>query len=212
LGTIDRLHAWAIGQSPLRVFTVVVRALLALAFLPSGFVKIVGEPFTALPVSDPVGAFFAGFFSAHGYYRFVGVGQWVAAGLLLAPRTAALGAVVYLPIIGNIFAVTVAIGPAFGGTRLVTGAMVLANLYFLCWDWDRWRALLPAAPAARARHGQVLTALRMLAAVGIGFNGVVATHMARLRHGAYAGPLAMVAVGLLLGVVMLVVTYRRART
>jgi hypothetical protein len=39
------------------VFTVIVRVLLTLAFASS----------------DPVGYFFAGFFSAHGYYRFAGV-------------------------------------------------------------------------------------------------------------------------------------------
>ena len=59
---IDQLHTWATAQPALRVFTVCVRVLLALAFVPSGLVKILGEPFTTLPVSDPVGYFFAGFF------------------------------------------------------------------------------------------------------------------------------------------------------
>ena len=143
MGSIDRLHIWATAQPVLRVFTVIVRVLLALAFVPSGLVKIIGEPFTTLPVSDPVGYFFAGFFSAQGYYRFVGVAQWVAGGLLLIPRTATLGALLYLPIIVNIFAITVAIGPAFSGTRVVTGAMMTANVYLLCWDWDRWKHVLP---------------------------------------------------------------------
>src|SRR5580765_6145186 len=121
MDAITRVHAWATAQPSLRLFTVMVRVLLALAFVPSGLVKILGQPFTTLPVSDPVGYFFAGFFSAHGYYRFVGVAQWTAAALLLIPRTATLGALVYLPIITNIFAITVAIGPAFYGTRVVTG-------------------------------------------------------------------------------------------
>ena len=68
MGAIDRLHTWATAQPVLRVFTVTVRVLLALAFVPSGLVKIMGEPFTTLPMSDPVGYFFAGFFSARGYY------------------------------------------------------------------------------------------------------------------------------------------------
>jgi hypothetical protein len=95
MAAIDRLHTWATAQPTLRVFTVIVRVLLALAFVPSGLVKILGEPFTTLPVSDPVGYFFAGFFSAHSYYQFIGVAQWVAGGLLLIPRTATLGALVY---------------------------------------------------------------------------------------------------------------------
>ena len=76
--------------------------------------KILGQPFTALPSTDPVGYFFAGFFSAHGYFR--GVAQWVAAGLLLIPRTATPGALLYLPIIVNIFVITMAIGPALALT------------------------------------------------------------------------------------------------
>lgn len=207
---IDRLHTSATAQPLLRVFTVCVRVLLALAFVPSGLVKIMGEPFTTLPVSDPVGYFFAGFFSAHGYYRFIGVAQWVAVGLLLIPRTATLGALFYLPIIVNIFAITVAIGPAFWGTRVVVGAMLVANVYLLCWDWDRWKHILPIAATAKARHGDLITALGMMIAVGIAFRGITETHLARLRHGSYAGPLTLVAVGALLGLAMLVSAYRSA--
>ena len=207
---INELHDWLTTRSTLRVFTVIVRVLLALAFVPSGLVKIMGEPFTTLPVSDPVGYFFAGFFSAHGFYRFIGVAQWVAGGLLLIPRTATLGALLYLPIIANIFAITVAIGPAFGGTRIVTGAMLMANLYLLWWDWDRLQSLVPEAGAARSRHGDLFTSLGLLIAAGIAFSGVTATHLARLRHESYTGPLALIALGALLGITMLAVAYRRS--
>ncbi len=213
--TIDRLHTWAVGRPALRVLTLILRVMLALAFLPSGLVKIMGEPFTTLPVTDPVGYFFAGFFSARGYYKFVGVSQWIAGGLLLIPSTATLGALLYLPISVNIFAITVGIGPAFAGTRLVTGAMVLSNVYLLWWDWDRWKQILPVAGQIRAniqaRHGDLRTTLGTMAAAGIGFAGVTGTHLARLHHTSYAGPLAMVGVGTLLGLVMLVNAYRRAR-
>ena len=117
MSALDRVHASAVAQPALRVFTAIVRVLLALAFVPSGLVKILDQPFTTLPTSDPVGYFFAAFFSAHGYYRFIGAAQWVAAGLLLVPRTATIGAFLYLPIIVNIFAITLAIGPSFAGTR-----------------------------------------------------------------------------------------------
>ncbi len=207
---MDRLHGWAIAQPSLRVLTMLLRALLALAFMPSGWVKIAGEPFTKLPVSDPVGYFFAGFFSAHDYYRFVGVAQWVAGGLLLIPRTATLGAFLYLPIIVNIFAITVAIGAAFSGTRVVAGALLAANIYLLCWDWDRWKHILPTT-SARARHGEMIVALGMMGAVGIGFAGVTGVHLARIRGETFAKPLALIAVGALLGVTMLMTAYRRAQ-
>jgi hypothetical protein len=55
----------------LRVVTMITRVVLASAFVPSGLVKILDQPFTTLPTTDPVGYFFAGFFSAHAYYRFI---------------------------------------------------------------------------------------------------------------------------------------------
>jgi len=207
--TIDRLHAWAIRQPGLRVLTILTRVLLALGFLPSGLVKILDQPFTGLPTSDPVGYFFAGFFSVHGFYRFVGVAQWLAAGMLLVPRTATLGAFLYLPIIANIFAITVGIGRAFAFTRVITGAMLLANIYLLFWDWDRWNGILP--PASRdGRHGRVVVALGLMVAVTLGLLGVTRTHLARLRHLSYAMPLTMVLAGAALGLVMLVAAYRHA--
>ncbi len=211
MGAIDRLHARAVTLPVLRVFTVIVRALLALAFVPSGLVKILGKPFTTLPTSDPVGYFFAGFFSAGGYYRFIGVAQWLAAGLLLMPRTATVGALVSLPIIVNIFAITVAIGPSFGGTRLVTGAMLLGNIYLLLWDWDRWRHILPSAPAARTRHGDLLPALGLSIAAGFGLLGVTGAHLARLRGRPYGGPLTLVALAALVGMAALVTAFHRAK-
>jgi hypothetical protein len=211
MSAVDRLHAWATAQPVLRVFTVVVRVLLALAFVPSGLVKIVGDPFTALPVADPVGQFFAGFFSAHGYYRFVGVAQWVAGGLLLFPRFATVGALLYLPIIVNIFAITVAIGPAFAGTRVVTGAMLAGNVYLLFWDWDRWNRMFPSAPSARARHGDLITSLATMLSAGVAFVGLTGVHLARLRQESFARPLAAIIAGLLLGVITLLSSYRRAR-
>jgi hypothetical protein len=187
-----------------------VRVLLALAFAPSGLVKIVGDPFTTLPTSDPVGYFFAGFFSAIGYYRFVGVAQWVAGALLLIPRTATLGAFLYLPIIVNIFAITLAIGPSFAGTRVVTGALLGANVYLLCWDWDRWKGILPTT-SVKARHGDFVMAAGMMLAAGTGFVGITGAHLARIQGGDVAKPVGMIVAAGLLGVFMLVTTYRRAK-
>jgi hypothetical protein len=210
VGAIDALHAWAINRPALRVCALVIRALLAAAFVPSGLVKILDQPFTTLPVTDPVGYFFAGFFSAHGFYRFIGVAQWTAAACLLVPRTATLGACLYLPIIVNIFVLTVAIGPAFAFTRVVTGLMLLGNLYLLFWDWDRWRAVLPARTAGNARHGGVLLVLGVLVAAGVGLQGLVGLNMWRIRGTPYAGPLAATLLGASVGLVALVIAYRRA--
>src|SRR5262245_48049942 len=128
---LDAIHTNVVSNVRLRVFTAIVRVLLALAFTPSGLVKVLGHRFTLLPVSDPVGYFFDALFQAHGYYRFIGLCQLIAAALLLSPTTATLGAVIYFPIILNIFVITLSVD--FGNTRLITGAMALGCLYLLFW-------------------------------------------------------------------------------
>ena len=178
LESIDRLHARVVGSRLLVVFTAVTRVLLALAFLPSGLVKASGHRFTLLPVTDPVGYFIDGFFSAAGYYRFVGISQLVAATLLLLPWTTPLGAMIYFPIIVNIFVITVSVN--FGGTIVITGMMLLANIYLLCWDYDRWRDLLPRSVGERHLGLASTIGLGLAAVAGLG--GVTQLHMARLRH------------------------------
>src|SRR2546428_3574358 len=145
---LDRWHRRLIESPWRRTFTIVVRVLLALGFMPSGWVKVIGHRFTTLPITDPVGYFFDGFFSAQGYYRFVGAAQLAAALLLIVPRTAALGAAIYFPIILNIFVITVSIG-GFDGTRIIAGLMLLADVYLLVWDYDRWKGLLPFVGSSR---------------------------------------------------------------
>jgi hypothetical protein len=63
------------------------------------------------------------------YWRFLGLRQLATALLLLIPRTATLGALVYFPLILNIFVITVPLH--FQGTPFITGLMLLANLYLL---------------------------------------------------------------------------------
>ena len=147
----------------------------------------------------------------HPFYRFIGVAQWLAAGMLLVPRTATLGAFLYLPIITNIFAITVGIGFAFGLTRVITGAMLLGNIYLLFWDWDRWKDIVPSA-CGDGRHGRIVFALGLMIAATTGLVGVTRTHLARLRHHSYTMPLLMVIAAAVLGSAMLAAAYRSARS
>ena len=138
--SIDRAHAWARRQRWLRVFTVLTRVLLALAFIPSGLTKALGNRFTRLGLESPVGFFFEALYRTGFYWRFLGLCQLAAALLLLIPRTATLGALAYLPLTLNIFVITVSM--RFTGTPFITGLMLLANVYLLCWDYDRLKRLL----------------------------------------------------------------------
>src|ERR1051326_4133359 len=128
----------------LRYFAIFCRIALALGFLPSGIVKVRGERFTALPPNHPLGHYFDALFLTGYYYTFIGVVQLVTALLLLIPRTALLGAMLYFPIIVNICVLTYA--TRFEGTRIAT-LMLLANLFLLVWDHDRLQHVLPFRPA-----------------------------------------------------------------
>jgi uncharacterized membrane protein YphA (DoxX/SURF4 family) len=140
LARLDDLSHEARRNRWLRYFTVFCRFALALGFIPSGIVKIIGERFTALPSNHPLGHYFDALHGTGFYYRFIGVSQLTAALLLLIPRTALLGAILYLPIILNICVLTYA--TRFEGTRIAT-LMLLANLYLLWWDSERLKYLLP---------------------------------------------------------------------
>ena len=122
-------------------FAVFCRIALAASFIPTGFVKIMGERFAeGLPPNNPLGHYFDALYLTGYYYTFIGIAQIIIAILLLIPRTSLLGALMYFPIIVNICVLTYA--TRFDGTRLVT-IMVLACLFLLIWDYDRIKHILP---------------------------------------------------------------------
>lgn len=129
-------------------FAIFCRIALALGFLPSGIVKVRGERFTALPSNHPLGHYFDALYLTGYYYTFIGVGQLIAAALLLIPRTALLGAMLYFPIMVNICVLTYAV--RFEGTRIAT-LMLLANVFLLVWDYERLQHILPFRPARKDR-------------------------------------------------------------
>jgi len=115
--------------------------VLAVAFFISGLVKVRGERFAAgLSVNNPLGHYFQALYYTEYYYTFIGIAQIAIAILIIIPRTALLGALMYFPIILNICILTYAV--RFEGTRAAT-FMLLANLYLLCWDYDRIKPILP---------------------------------------------------------------------
>lgn len=148
-------HEWAVSQPLLHDFTQGVRILLAIGFIPPGLVKVLGHRFTQISPDNPVGAIFEAFYQTGIYWNFLGACQVLAGLLLLVPATATLGAALFLPILANIFVLTVSVG--FRGTPFVVGAMLLANVYLICWDGDRFRHVLPGLgngpwPGTEKRH------------------------------------------------------------
>ena len=137
--SLDQFHERVKKSRLLKFFTVFTRILLALAFLPSGLTKLMGNRFTVLGIDDPVGFFFEALYRTGFYWRFLGICQLTVALLLLIPRTATLGALAYFPLILNIFVITVSMG--FTGTPVITGLMLLASIYLLCWDYDKLKKI-----------------------------------------------------------------------
>ena len=138
---LDQIHAKSKNNRWMWYFSIFCRVALAAGFLPSGFVKINGERFTALSNNHPMGHYLEALFHTGYYYPFIGVMQMTAAILLLIPRTAVLGAMIYFPIILNICILSLSV--RFDGSLISSPLMVLADLYILCWYYDRWKYILP---------------------------------------------------------------------
>jgi len=140
MNRIEEILCEARSDKWFKRFAVFCRIALAAGFLPTGYVKIIGERFTGLPSNNPLGHYFDALHLTGYYYTFIGVAQIIIAILLLIPRTSLLGALMYFPIIINICVLTYA--TRFDGTRLIT-MMVLANLFLLIWDYNRLKHILP---------------------------------------------------------------------
>ena len=140
----------------MRSFAVFCRLALALGFIPSGIIKVMGERFTALPPHHPLGHYFDALHQTGFYYRFIGVGQLMAALLLLVPRTALLGAILYLPIISNIC--VLAYATRFEGT--------FGPLFFL--SPSLLPRTIPQRPWARSPGANACGPSRRVSAAGAG--------------------------------------------
>lgn len=105
-------------------------------------VKIMGKRFASgLSAIHPMGSYLEALYHTGYYYTFIGIVQVVAAVLLLIPRTVTLGALLYFPIIINIWILSYAL--RFEGSFISSPLMVLANLYVLIWNYDKLRYILP---------------------------------------------------------------------
>jgi len=138
--TLDQIHSSVTNRWYLQLFTAFTRCLLAIGFIPPSIPKILHRPFTVLPDSNPVGAYFNALYNTGFYYDFIGWSQLMAALLLLIPRTSHIGALMFLPIIVNIAVLTSSVG--FKGTWAITILMSLAALWLTAWEYDRIKPVL----------------------------------------------------------------------
>ena len=143
---MNRLKSIFLAQ----IFIIYTRYLIGGAFVFSSIIKIKGKRFTTYSQEDaPLGSamhFFETLFQTGFYWQFIGWAQVLAGFLLMTQRYAKLGAVVNFPILLNVFVITISMD--FGGTPLITGLMLAANLMLLIWHWGELKSLinLPYTP------------------------------------------------------------------
>ena len=209
---LDGLHVSFTRRWYLQLFTAITRILLAVGFIPPSIPKILHKPFTVLPDSNPVGHYFNALYQTGFYYEFIGWAQLVAALLLLFPRTAHIGALMFLPIIINVAVLTTSVG--FKGTWVITILMSFAAAWLVAWEYDRLKPVffqkrrdrtwnIPfqfvTIPLFFALGGAVMAVLWkliglgnfpnylnvgvILSALGLGFGVIVASHYRFMRVG-----------------------------
>lgn len=132
----------------LQLLVIYTRMALGGGFVFASIIKIKGKRFTTVPHEDaPFGTamhFFETMYQTGLYWQFLGWGQLIAGLLLMTQRYAKLGAVINLPIIINVFVITISMD--FNYTPVITGMMLLANICLLVWHWDELRILFNLRP------------------------------------------------------------------
>ncbi|MGI4759197.1 MAG: hypothetical protein ACRYF0_00725 [Janthinobacterium lividum] len=142
--------SWLRQWLPMQLFIVYLRYLIGAAFVFASLIKIKGHRFTtedgtAAPLHS-AWHFFETMYQSGLYWQFIGVAQLLAGLLLMTQRYARLGALLFLPIIANIFVITLSFD--FGYTPVITGLMLLANLLLVWWEWPALRVLINQVPSA----------------------------------------------------------------
>jgi hypothetical protein len=101
----------------------------------------------------------------------------------------------FTPVIASIFVITLSYD--FHGTPVITGMMLLATLYLLCWDWHRLRGIVFDAPpfAAALPVHRLTAAERGIYSVGVAAGMLAFFAMRSLVPSALMVPGLLVAAG-----------------
>ena len=122
-----------------QIFTIFLRYLLGSAFVWASILKIKGIRFTPFSGENaPINSLphlLESMYQSGFYWHFIGWGQLIAGFLMMSQIYRTLGAIVYFPIILNIFVLTTYFDAP--GILTITSLMLLANIYLLLWDWNR---------------------------------------------------------------------------
>lgn len=140
---VNYLHQkkWAI------VFVIYLRYLIGGAMVFSSLIKIKGGRFTSEDgISAPINSawhLFETLYQSGLYWKFLGWSQLITGMLLMTQLFATLGAVALFPIVLNIFIITISYYFAF--TPLITGLLLLASIFLLLWDYQKFSPFFRAS-------------------------------------------------------------------
>lgn len=131
-----------------QLFVIYLRYLIGFAFIFASLVKMQGLRFTTdSGAENPINSawhFFETLYQSGIYWRFLGIAQFITGTLLVTQKYAKLGAILFLPIIANVFVITISYD--FKGTPIITGLMLLSTLFLIFWDWDALKILINKKP------------------------------------------------------------------
>lgn len=131
-----------------QIFIIYTRYLIGGAFVFASLIKIKGLRFTSESGAlNPINSdwhFFETMYQSGLYWKFIGIAQLIAGFLLMTQKFSKLGALLNLPIIVNIFIITLSYYFAF--TPVITGLMLLANLILIIWEWNEIKILFNLNP------------------------------------------------------------------
>ncbi len=139
MDTLFKLYLTVRRNQYLSFFVIWMRYLIGFAFVPSGLTKLIGNRFTSIATSNPIGFFFEALYQTGIYWQFLGLMQVLAAFLLMTQRFATVGNLIFLGIITNIFLITFSLH--FQGTVYITFLLLFASLGLLLWDFPKWKSL-----------------------------------------------------------------------
>lgn len=136
-----------------QVFIIYTRYLIGGAFAYSSIVKIKGERFIAFSgenssINTPY-HLFETLYQTGLYWKFIGWGQLISAFFLMTQKFSKVGALIFFPLILNIFVITISIN--FSSTWQISGLMLLACVTLLIWDWNELKLIMNFTPESNVK-------------------------------------------------------------
>jgi len=141
---MDKLKQKLIPQ----IFIIYTRYLIGSAFVFASLIKIKGFRFTRESGEfQPINSawhFFETMYQSGLYWKFIGIAQLIAGLFLMTQKFSKLGALINLPIILNVFIITLSY--YFSFTPVITGLILCANILLIKWEWNELKILFNMRP------------------------------------------------------------------